>query len=68
MLQDVFQAFREQLFIRQLWTAALMYKLSYFEKQALRKKVFLKASQSSQENPCQNLFLLKLQAHGLQLY
>ena len=56
MLLDIFQIFSEQLFIRQLWMAALVYKLSYFEKQALWKKVFLKALQSSQENTCFTVF------------
>ena len=49
---DISQTFSEQLFIRQLWTAALIYELSYFEKQAFGKKMLIKASQSSQENTC----------------
>ena len=46
MILNIFQTFSEQLFIRQVWTATLIYKLPYFEKQ-----VFLKASKSSQETP-----------------
>ena len=42
ILQDIFQLFLEQLFIRQLWKAAIIYKLSYSEKQSLTKKLFLK--------------------------
>ena len=39
-------------FHRQLCTAATINKLSYFEKQSLAKKTFLKFSQNSQENTC----------------
>ena len=42
ILQDIFQLFLEQLFIRQLWKAAIIYKLSYSEKQSFTKKLFLK--------------------------
>ena len=42
ILQDIFQLFLEQLFIRKLWKAAIIYKLSYSEKQSLTKKLFLK--------------------------
>ena len=45
----------------------ITYKLSYFEKQPLTKKVFLKILQSSQENASIRVsFLIRLQ--GLQLY
>ena len=40
----------------------VIHKLSYFEKQSLTKKVFLKVSQSSQESTCVGAsFLIKLQ-------
>ena len=42
ILQDIFQLFLEQLFIRQLRKAAIIYKLSYSEKQSFTKKLFLK--------------------------
>ena len=42
ILQDIFQLFLEQLFIKQLWKAAIIYKLSYSEKQSFTKKLFLK--------------------------
>ena len=48
-LVDIFQLFSGQNFIRQLWMATVLYKLSYFEKQSVAKKVFLKILQSSQE-------------------
>ena len=50
MLLDISQIFLEKLFIKQLCTAAVIYKPLYFEKQT--QKAFLKASQSSQENTC----------------
>ena len=59
MLLGIFQTFSEQLFIRQLWTAALVYKLLYFQKLALGKKVFLKASKFTGKHLCQSLFLIK---------
>ena len=37
ILLDIFQTFSEQLFIRQLWMTAIIYKISYFEKQSLAK-------------------------------
>ena len=59
MLLDIFQIFSE-LFIRQLWTAVIIYKLSHFEKQAFVKKVFLKISQNSQENTMSESFFNKV--------
>ena len=61
MLLDIFQTFSEQIFIRKLWTAAIIYNLSYFEKQSHAKKVFLKISQSSSKNTCFRVSLSKLQ-------
>ena len=61
MLLDIFQTFSEQIFIRKLWTAAIIYNLSYFEKQSHAKKVFLKISQSSRKNTCFRVSLSKLQ-------
>ena len=58
MLLDIFQTFSEQIFIRNLWTAAIIYTLSYFEKQSHAKKVFLKISQSSRKKHLfQSLFV-----------
>ena len=43
--------------------AAIINKLSYFEKQSLAKKTFLKILQDSPENICVGVsFLIKLQA------
>ena len=43
--------------------AAIIYKLSDFEKQSLPKKVFLKVSQSSEENTSAGVsILIKSQA------
>ena len=53
---DIFNIFLEELY-KQLWTAAITNNLSYFEKQSLAKKMFLKISQKSYEN-----FLTNLQA------
>ena len=39
-------------FHRQLWTAAIIKKFLYFEKQSLAKKTLLKISRNSQENTC----------------
>ena len=61
MLLDIFQTFSEQIFIRKLWTAAIIYNLLYFEKQSHAKKVFLKISQSSSKNTCFRVSLSKLQ-------
>ena len=50
-------------FDRQLRTAAIINKLSYFEKQSLAKRMFLKISQNSQGNICLGVsFLTNLQA------
>ena len=69
MLLDIFQTFLEQLFSRQLWTATIIYNLFYFEKQSTAKKVFLKISQSLQENICVRVsFLIKLKAWGLHMW
>ena len=49
--------------------AAIIYKLSYFEKQSLTKKVFLKILRSSQKNTCVGVsYLINLQGWCLQLY
>ena len=59
---DIFNIFLEELY-RQLWTAAITNNLSYFEKQSLAKKMFLKISQKSYENTCVRVsFLTNLQA------
>ena len=51
-------------FDRQLWKAAIINKLSYFEKQSLAKKMFLKTSQNSKWNNCVRVsFLTNLQTY-----
>ena len=69
MLLNIFQIFSEQLFTRQLKPATVIHKLSYFDKQSLATKVFLKTSQSPQKNTRVGVsFLINLQASGLQPY
>ena len=68
MLQDIFQMFSEQLFIRNCGQPVSYISFHILRKNSLQKRCSKKLAKFPEKHQCGNLFFIELRPWGLQLY